>query len=230
MSIDDTHPDLSALLLGNLPNVEALDAGVHLERCQACRGELAELAAGHAVLLRSSRLLTGPAQPEPNSEDLPPLDPPPRSRHRLVALVAAAAVAVVAGLALVTLVDNDSPAPPEGDPTTVVHTLTPLDEPGSPSEAQGTLSLHTIDDGVTQVQIRTDDLPATDPGEFYEAWLLDPATNKMLALGPIGALDHASYDLPQRLLDRYSVVDISLESDDGDPTHSLTSVLRGTYT
>ena len=51
----------------------------------------------------------------------------------------------------------------------------------------------------------------------------------MLPLGQVGPNGSASFDLDNALLDSYSAIDVSLEDDDGDPGHSVTSVLRGSY-
>ena len=64
-------------------------------------------------------------------------------------------------------------------------------------------------------------------GHFYEAWLLQPASGKML---PVGVLltpgSPVSYRLPATLTLGYSYVDISRQANDGDPAHSADSVLR----
>jgi hypothetical protein len=72
-------------------------------------------------------------------------------------------------------------------------------------------------------------LPRATTGEFYYAWLLDPSTNKMHALGVVDSDTGATFDLDDTLVASYSAVDVSLETDDGDPAHSITSVLRGGY-
>ena len=59
--------------------------------------------------------------------------------------------------------------------------------------------------------------------------VLDPATQKMLPLGVVGPSGTASFTLPASLLGRYGTVDVSLEKDDGDPGHSVRSVLQGSY-
>jgi anti-sigma-K factor RskA len=73
------------------------------------------------------------------------------------------------------------------------------------------------------------DLPRPTAGEFYYAWLLDPATDKMLALGLVSPGRDMTVELDDALVASYSAIDVSLEDDDGDPAHSVTSVLRGTY-
>ena len=60
-------------------------------------------------------------------------------------------------------------------------------------------------------------------------WLLDPATNKMLPLGLVAPGGTATFRIDAGLVADYHAVDISLEADDGDPAHSVTSVLRGAY-
>ena len=71
------------------------------------------------------------------------------------------------------------------------------------------------------MQVTTRDLPPVHQGQFYYAWLLDPATQKMLPLGVVGPSGTASFTLPASLLGRYGTVDVSLEKDDGDPGHSV---------
>ena len=84
------------------------------------------------------------------------------------------------------------------------------------------------DDASAVMVIETDLRPAR-PGHFYYAWLLDPATNKMLPLGQVGPGGTASFEVSQELLAAYSAVDVSVETDDGDPGHSPRSVLRAVY-
>lgn len=65
---------------------------------------------------------------------------------------------------------------------------------------------------------------------YYEVWVFDGKVN-MVAVGVLGADSKAALALPPTLdLRTYHVVDISLEKYDGDQTHSLVSVLRGTLT
>ena len=65
---------------------------------------------------------------------------------------------------------------------------------------------------------------------FYEVWLADKATKKMLSVGVLDATDHGTFDIPDGLdLTEYRVVDVSLESFDGNPLHSAVSVVRGTF-
>lgn len=66
-------------------------------------------------------------------------------------------------------------------------------------------------------------------GSFYELWLLDLGDDGVEDLRSIGRIaDDGSYVIDDDIdLDEFSVVDISIELDDGDDSHSGNSVLRG---
>ena len=87
----------------------------------------------------------------------------------------------------------------------------------------------TTERQLTRMRVDTAALPRAARGEFYYVWLLDPRTNKMLPLGQVTPGRPATFDIPDSLVEGYSAIDISLEADDGDPEHSVTSVLRGSY-
>lgn len=69
-------------------------------------------------------------------------------------------------------------------------------------------------------------------GEFLELWLLEVGDDGVQALESLGRVDGSGqYDVPDDVdLDRFSVVDISVELDDGNPDHSGNSVVRGELT
>ena len=74
--------------------------------------------------------------------------------------------------------------------------------------------------------VHTIDLPAPGPAHFYEVWLLDPSTLKMLPMGVLGPAGTGEYAVAAPIMDGYSAVDVSLQANDGNPAHSKTSVLR----
>jgi hypothetical protein len=216
-----SHPDLVALLRGGLPNAEALSAGEHLADCLACRDELAALSVGHAMLLAAIRT-TGAGVDR--DEALPALRRPPErrtGRRRVLAAVAAVVALLVgatcAGLLLRSGDEGTAPAPYAD------VRLEPVQGSGS-----GTVEM-AADGSRTRMTLTTDDLPATDSGTYYYAWLLDPATNKMLPLGQVDDRAPTSFELDSSLVEEYGAVDVSVEHDDGDPAHSPDSVLRGVY-
>ena len=66
-------------------------------------------------------------------------------------------------------------------------------------------------------------------GEFYELWLLSPP-GELVSLGSfrVTAAGRATLDVPVPVdPSRYRFIDVSVERDDGDPSHSSRSVLRG---
>lgn len=124
---EPTHPDLVALLRGQLAQPVALAVGSHLETCAECRAALVDAAVSHGLMTRAvattGRSLLGerpdtagaqasptppaateprPARPEPATPPTsrrPPVSPPARGRRRRTTLAVAAAVLVVLGAA-----------------------------------------------------------------------------------------------------------------------------------
>lgn len=231
---ESQHPDLLGLLRGELTNAQVATIGAHLESCTECRDELSEVAVGHALLTGAGRTLTTPpaslALPEAPPLNTREIRASSRRRWQGPALMLAAAAVLVAGSAGITatFVGNDDPAPvvaePAPEPPAQTATLQPID-----STASGKVLMADAVDDWVKMTVDTKDLPSLPDGQFYYVWLLDPDTNKMLPVGAIGSDGKASFELPVNLIGEYSAVDISLEHDDGDPEHSITSVLRAEY-
>ncbi|WP_370615545.1 anti-sigma factor [Mumia qirimensis] len=213
------HPDLVGLLRGELRNVDVVEADAHLETCAECRDELAAIATGHALLTSTARTLRAPTSVVvPTAPPLAPIPAPWWRRH--VGTVVAAALVLVLGAVMV-------PFLLDGDQSTQVVRQTAALEP-----VEGTGSgevVMTEREGAVRMTITTRDLPRPSAGDYYYAWLFEPSTEKMLALGVINPDGEASFEIPNDLVGRYQVVDVSLEQDDGDPGHSVTSVLRADY-
>ncbi len=55
--MNDLHPDLTALLRGELTNAMAVAAAEHARGCQHCRQELVDDALGHGLLTSARRTL-----------------------------------------------------------------------------------------------------------------------------------------------------------------------------
>lgn len=80
------------------------------------------------------------------------------------------------------------------------------------------------------LNVRFDGSDAPD-GSFYELWLLDLEGEDLVSLGEVEVAADGSFVVPEGIdLDEFDVVDVSLEPDDGDPTHSGVSILRGGLT
>ena len=138
-------------------------------------------------------------------------------------LAAAAALALLAVLVGVFGPSGDErPDPPVAQERSA--TLEPVEGDGA-----GTVSMTSSPGRPAHMVIETSGLPALADGQFYYAWLLDPATNKMLPLGQVWPDGSTSFDIDEALIGSYSAIDVSLEDDDGDPQHSPISVLRATY-
>lgn len=249
MTADDTtvpapegqHPDLVALVRGELTNAEVMAGDDHLVTCAQCREELLDTVVSHALLARAGRTLGRDALPAQASDaaGLPVASAPAlpayvaparRSPRGRLALLAAAAALVVGGATAGVLAwtgddAGDGGVPrPTPDQSLVAAPLDALDG----SAARGEVSMRPHD-GRTELTLSVADLPAAGASDYYYAWLLDPATDKMLPLGQVDARSGATFDLDDSLVASYSAVDLSLEADDGDPAHSVTSVLRGSY-
>lgn len=165
----------------------------------------------------------------PPLPDLPPHPAAPAAeRRRLrgpawrpVAAVAACVALVAAGLGIGALVfggDDEGAAGP-------VIALAPVGD--AATAAAGEARVVSADDGGLRLQVSG--LDPSEPGGFYELWLLD-GPERLLSLGAFlvpatGAAD-VTVPLPVDVAD-FRFVDLSAEAEDGDPGHSGVSVLRG---
>jgi hypothetical protein len=83
--------------------------------------------------------------------------------------------------------------------------------------------------GDRRMTVTATNLPALGPDQFYEVWLLDPDAGTVFPVGILAPDGQGRFTLPASVVGRYQAVDISLEADDGNPTHSKHSLLRGRY-
>ncbi len=125
--------------------------------------------------------------------------------------LAAAAIALLAGAAFLLR---------PGDATTseelVLDTL-----------LEGEASAELIRQG-DDYRLRVEIDGLTTSNGYLELWLIDPEVTQLVSLGPIRA--DGEYPLPSGLDPAaFPVVDVSVESFDGDPTHSGQSVFRGQF-
>ncbi|MET4639218.1 anti-sigma factor [Mycetocola sp. 2940] len=96
-------------------------------------------------------------------------------------------------------------------------------EPFPNWQASGTARVEEGSSGAQQMVI---DLSAPDQG-LREVWLIDPGTSGLISLGLLSGAS-GTFSLPDDVdLERYSVVDVSQEPDDGNPAHSGDSIVRG---
>lgn len=213
------------------------EAREHLATCADCAELLTSLAdvrrlAGADALVAAPAGVRAAVLAEVRGEGLvQPVPLPSRpvaadreSARRVPAWAAgiAAAVALVAGLGLGRLTVAD-PDPPDDETSTVVAAadLTALDTDAPRGEA----SAVRTDDTIT-LRVRASELG--DEDGFHEVWLINLDGTRMVALGVLAEGDEGEFQVPRGLIDEgYRIVDISVEPDDGDPTHSGVSLARG---
>jgi hypothetical protein len=223
---DQIVTDLPALLRGELGRARLAEVVEHLETCDECRLELVAAAQGHSAVTAAVRTLRPESSPAtaPGAHDTAAPELPPLAHHRrrwprwqqgLVAAVAAVAL----GAAVLVGLNRESA------PTVAVQTARLSAVTGAGS---GEVTMRSPGRS-TYMTVRTRGLGAAGPGHFYYAWLLDPATNKMLPLGQVGSDGTATFEVDSGIVASYHAVDVSLQSDNGNPGHSDTSVLRAQY-
>lgn len=165
--------------------------------------------------------------------EIPPLEPagapgqrePGPSRRRWWAWrpAFAGALAGAAAAAIVAIVIAGNGGGETDDGRTL--TLAAIPQSGA-GDARGTATLSASGETATV------ELAGLDPsreGEFYELWLLND-TDDLVSLGSfrVEAEGTTTVELPLPVSpDEYGFVDISVEPDDGDASHSGDSVLRG---
>jgi anti-sigma factor RsiW len=226
-----THYDeeLFAFLSGELGHAQMHDVAVHLRECNECSGELISVAVAVGALrsahrvensLRASTIEV--ESPVSTIFDASSEQPPLRlSTRRPTTLVrwAAAAVLIVGLVTGISFAFGRSPISPVSA-TAVLHHL------DSPLSARGEATVRTSHD--TQLMdVETSGLPGAPANHYYEVWLLQPVTNKMLPVGLLSPSGRGSYAVASAVMSQYSSVDISLQDNDGNPAHSKVSVLRG---
>ena len=236
-----SHPDqetLVGLALGDEAS-SALDA--HVEQCQECRGEVERT---RTVLAAVPQLGGGPVELEQppthvwddicESVSAAAPQSPARlphvchgARRRPVAAVAAGLLAGVAATLAVVSATNDEVPGPAPTPTDGAITLTQGQMvPFSADSATAGTAKVVSRDGQRQLQVQLSDLPGQRDA-YVQTWLLDPATNEMIALGLMDG-GSASFAIPVGVdLAAFTAVDVSLEPFDGNPAHSDTSLARG---
>jgi hypothetical protein len=232
--------DLPAMLTGELPPSRERAVAEHLDGCDPCRRELAVVARASAWLQDAIRLdvvteLTPDSAPA-TAADLPPLQLPrhswspargsrggvARTPHPARWLAAAAAVVLlVAGVLGGVVVGRAS-----NDSSGTAVALHPVTGGLSVGNAAGEAKLSASGG----MRLAVNGLPTPPGSDFYEVWLYDPPTGRMLSVGVLPANGKGSYSLPSSLKNTYSAVEISLEPNDGNPEHSKVSVLRGPLT
>ncbi|QHC66281.1 hypothetical protein GSU68_06595 [Rathayibacter sp. VKM Ac-2759] len=240
-----THLDPDELALLALGEEASAEDDAHLRECPECAQQLVEL--GHAAGLgRESRayaLETPPAAvwdrirdelalrdvPVPQGDRpvaLAPVTPLPTGRHRperrrprrVLGIAVAAAAALVVGVAGGAWWQASRP-----DQAVVVARADLAAFPGWQG-ASGTAELEDTD-GERELVVHLD---ATGGAQAYrEVWLIASDASGLVGLGVLDGTD-GRFTVPADVdLSQYSLVDVSEEPLDGDPSHSGDSIVRG---
>ncbi|HEX6254444.1 MAG TPA: anti-sigma factor [Euzebyales bacterium] len=226
--MDHLHPDQLAAIAVDPESIDSGDVE-HLDDCARCAREV--------EVLRNVSERARHAEPD----DMPPAPPeaiwdrvvrelsdvgeipvPTAAELRQSAWrqpwAAAAALVLVVVLAAAALLPMMGDGGADGGDVVAEATLEPL------AEIDGGSAVLTAEGDQRALRVDTVTLPAIDG--YYELWLLAADGTEMVSLGPIDA--GRVYQVPAAVdVDVFSVVDISREPADGDPTHSTDSVLRG---
>ncbi len=138
----------------------------------------------------------------------------------------AAGVALVAGLGLGRITGGNEvpeaidPSPTQGAVVAAAD-LRALDS----ESARGVASVVRAEDTIT-LRVEASSLGESDG--FHEVWLINVDGTRMVALGVLASGDTGEFQVPTGLIEEgYRIVDISVEPEDGDPTHSGVSLARG---
>jgi hypothetical protein len=227
------HLDPDRLVLLALSEESAgTDESDHLAQCPGCRTEIDDLRHVAELGAETQGLRALPPPPERvwagiEAATTAPVRRLPQRRARgwklpVLAAVAAAVVAI-AGTVVVQQVVARPPAP--SPDVTARASLARLED--APATAEGAAQVLAGN----RLRLDVSNLPLTNG--YYEVWLIDPDdTTKMMAMGNLPQdSGPVVFPLPPNAdLNRFRLVDVSAEANDGDAAHSGKSLLRGTLT
>jgi anti-sigma-K factor RskA len=241
------HLDPDRLVLLALDDAPA-DGGEtsHLTGCTACRAELDALREVARLGAQTQDVRELPPPPERVWQRITaeladahgraaapgPVGAPFRSRRprwrssgwaRPALAAAAAAVLAVAGTVAVTELVR-RPAEPAVTASARLDRL-----PTAPATVAGDARVLQSGDGEERLHLHVTGLPLSTG--YYEVWLINPDSERMISVGTLGRAADALLTLPVTVdLNAYRVVDVSAEQYDGQPAHSGQSLLRGALT
>ncbi|MFJ2592367.1 anti-sigma factor [Streptomyces erythrochromogenes] len=215
----------------------------HLDRCLECSCELSRL----REVVRAARdvstedLLTAPPdrvwrsiaselhlgahlQPPAGSggpttvpDERPSRDRALSRRSALFCAATGLAVATLFGAVVTARLTDGTPSA-----ASPVSRLAPLAVP----EAAGTVRLVRGSATDREVMVTVAGLPPTDG--YYEVWLMDQSHSRLVPLGALRADGTATLPIPPQIdLSAYPLVDVSVQTYNGNPAHSCKSAVRG---
>lgn len=240
MSETNDHLDQDDVALRALGESLGSDSEAHLLDCAECSEAVAQLQRVVLAAPRSAAPDWQPSVPSPQlwariSDELdlgaterPQVSSIKRQRRWTTStMLAASFIGVIAGAALALggaiLISGPAPNEPIAAPTPQVLEKTVL-APLPDHTGSGRAEIVQTSRG-SELIVDVDDMTKGDG--FYEVWLINPKTKAMVGLGSLNG-QSGRFPIPEGLdVSQYSLVDVSIEPFDGDPTHSGDSVVRG---
>jgi len=215
--------DLHGLLAGEIDTGRTGALLRHARGCPQCTAALHAGLPAHIALTRAAKTARhatiGPATP--------PAPASVRVRRPAVRIASAAAVIVLAAAAAGLGYALRAPAGSVTPAASASGVFRPVADGTAPAGATGSVVLSVRSKDGQQMTVTVRGLPPASADQYYEVWLLAPATGKMLPVGLLTITSRAAtYTLPPAIADGYGAVDISLQTNDGNPAHSADSVLR----
>jgi anti-sigma-K factor RskA len=160
--------------------------------------------------------------PEPMAEVIPLR---PRRRAVFTTFAAAACAAVIAVGITVAFTSG------RNDPVPVTATATASVAAKSAPGVEGTASLYSPGDAGGTLRVALTNVPKAPSGHHYEVWVLPKGGHTMTAVGSFTpASRDVTLDLPLPTPGNYAAMDISVQANDGPPTHSGTSLAGARFT
>jgi anti-sigma-K factor RskA len=220
---------IAAYLVGELDEADRAEFDRRLAGDPGLRDEVEALrGVASSLAMLPEQAWTPPEPPRLSAPgEAVPQGPAPRARPawrwtpaRLAATAGVAALLLGSGIWIGTLVDEDPGGAGSLGGSSIA--LTPLRDGDA---ARGELTV-AEDDG-DRASLSVSGL-APNRNDFYEVWLLGDRGLVSLGSFRVGAEGSATAELALPVDPaRYGSFDVSLEPDDGDPSHSSDSVLRG---
>jgi anti-sigma-K factor RskA len=238
----DPHPDLAGYLLGGLEPDEQRAFADHLAGCDACRAEVDELAGLPGLLAdvppaeplppglearTFAAIEAAAAEDEAAPASVVPITPTKKARWRpqtrWLAAAAAAVIVVAVGVGLFASARTSSPSP--------LATIRLAAANGG--AAHGVATVRSTPGGLT-IDMTVDGLPVTTGDAFYTCWLVGAGDTLahpnrvsvgsfvVRSTGPVHVHWTTAADLG-----RFPHIGVTLEPNNGNPSHQGPKVLTG---
>lgn len=218
-----SHLDSERLSLLAIGEQATDDEKAHLQNCDACSLELAEL--DYTVAVGRSTAALGELETPPervwdrirNELDATPRSKASRNRFAIGFALAASIVIVLVAVGTWTLLR------PAAEPVQLA-TATLEAFPSHPGAVGEAIVLETAD-GTRELTVTLD--ASESENGFREVWLITADASALVSLGVLEG-NETTLPVPEGLdLHEYVLVDVSQEPDDGNPDHSGDSIVRG---